>query len=52
VIVRNATTQTLVIEHGERIAQMVLQRYEVLPFVPGTVAVSTERAGGFGSTGQ
>ena len=52
VIVRNTTAQSLVIEHGERIAQMVLQRYEVLPFVSGSVAISTERAGGFGSTGR
>ena len=52
VIVRNATTQPLAIEHGERIAQMVLHRYEVLPFTDGTVGQSTERAGGFGSTGH
>ena len=36
----------------ERIAQMVLQRYEVLPFAAGRVGVSTERVGGFGSTGH
>lgn len=52
VIVRNASAQPLTIEHGERIAQMVLQRYEVLPFVQGDVPRSTERAGGFGSTGH
>lgn len=52
VIVRNTTTQPLTIEHGERIAQMVLQRYEVLSFVSGGVSISTERAGGFGSTGH
>jgi len=52
VIVRNMTDATLTIEHGERIAQMVLQRYEVLPFVAGSVSISTERAGGFGSTGH
>jgi len=52
VIVRNTTLQALVIEHGERIAQMVLERYEVLPFVSGSVAISTDRAGGFGSTGH
>jgi dUTP pyrophosphatase len=51
VIVRNATTTPLTIEHGERVAQMILQRYEVLPFVRGRVNPSTERAGGFGSTG-
>lgn len=52
VIVRNTTAQPLAIEHGERIAQMVLQRYEVLPFIDGSVEVTTERAGGFGSTGR
>jgi dUTP diphosphatase len=52
VIVRNTTTAPLTIEHSERIAQMVLQRYEVLPFVSGDVSLSTERAGGFGSTGH
>jgi dUTP pyrophosphatase len=50
VIVRNTTAHPLEIAHGERIAQMVLHRYEVLPFVPGQVGVSTERVGGFGST--
>jgi dUTP pyrophosphatase len=50
--VKNAGTAPLTITHGERIAQMVLARYEVLPFEPGVVARSTDRAGGFGSTGQ
>ena len=52
VIVRNTTEHPLEIVHGERIAQMVLQRYEVLAFVAGHVGVSTERVGGFGSTGH
>ena len=52
VIVRNTTSQPLAIEHEERIAQMVLQRYAVLPFVSGNVTISTDRAGGFGSTGR
>lgn len=52
VIVRNTTEHPLEIAHGERIAQMVLQRYEVLPFVAGQVGVSSERIGGFGSTGR
>lgn len=52
VIVRNTTEQPLEIQHGERIAQMVLHRYEVLPFVAGRVGISTERVGGFGSTGH
>lgn len=52
VIVRNTTAETIAIAHGERIAQMVLQRYEVLAFVEGRVGVTTERVGGFGSTGR
>lgn len=51
VIVRNMTDAPVEIQHGERIAQMVLHRYEVLPFVDGAVGVTTERVGGFGSTG-
>jgi len=51
VIVRNMTDAPIEIAHGERIAQMVLHRYEVLRFVEGQVGVTTERIGGFGSTG-
>jgi len=50
--VKNGGTTPLVISHGERIAQMVLTRYETLDFAAGSVARSTERAGGFGSTGR
>jgi dUTPase len=31
---------------------MVLARYEALDFVEGTVVPTTERTGGFGSTGR
>ena len=51
VLVRNTGPRPVRIDHGERIAQMVLARYEVLPIAFGTVARSTARAGGFGSTG-
>ena len=50
--VRNGGVGPLVIEHGERIAQVVLARYEVIPFSTGSVAATTSRAGGFGSTGH
>jgi dUTP pyrophosphatase len=50
VIVRNPTMAPIRIEHGERIAQMVLARYEVLEIERGTVGVTTNRVGGFGST--
>jgi dUTP pyrophosphatase len=52
VIARNPTSIPIQIDHGERIAQMVLARYEVLPILAGDVAVSTNRTGGFGSTGH
>jgi len=51
VLVRNPGSLPVRIEHGERIAQMVLSRYEVLPIELGKVGQTTSRAGGFGSTG-
>lgn len=50
--VKNGGTIPLRIRHGERIAQMVLSRFETLSFEPGAVTRSTDRAGGFGSTGR
>jgi dUTP pyrophosphatase len=52
VLVRHGGAGELVITHGERIAQMVLARYEVLGFEHGPVGRSTDRQGGFGSTGR
>jgi dUTP pyrophosphatase len=52
VIVRNPTPRAIRIDHGERIAQMVLARYEALAIESGRVGVSTTRTGGFGSTGR
>jgi dUTP pyrophosphatase len=49
--VRNPGAVPVRIAHGERIAQMVLQRYEVLEFEAGEVGVTSSRVGGFGSTG-
>jgi len=51
VIIRNAAPVTVRIAHGERIAQMILQRFEVLEFEEGLVEATTSRKGGFGSTG-
>jgi dUTP pyrophosphatase len=51
VLVRNPGSKPVRIEHGERIAQMVLSRYEVLPIQMGKVGKSSSRSGGFGSTG-
>lgn len=50
--VRNATAATMRIEHGERIAQAVFQRYEVVRWQAGVVRATTDRTGGFGSTGR
>ncbi|HEV8218194.1 MAG TPA: hypothetical protein VGP95_20230 [Gemmatimonadaceae bacterium] len=52
VVVRNPLAHPIAIEHGDRIAQMVLAKYEVLSLESGTVGVSTDRVGGFGSTGR
>ena len=51
VLVLNASPLAVTIEHGERIAQIVLNRYEVVPWREGAVGVSTDRVGGLGSTG-
>lgn len=51
VLVLNASGADICIVHGDRIAQMVLARFETLPFESGTVVQTTERVGGFGSTG-
>ncbi|CAN5384603.1 dUTP diphosphatase [soil metagenome] len=52
VIVRNDAPAARRIVHGERIAQVVFARYLALSFNEGGVTRSTERAGGFGSTGH
>lgn len=51
VIVRNGTDAPMPIVHGERIAQVVFARYEVLEWTASSVTATTERVGGFGSTG-
>jgi dUTP pyrophosphatase len=50
--VKNGGPAPLVIAHGERIAQMVIAKFEVLEFSEGPVLKTTERAAGFGSTGR
>lgn len=50
--VKNGGRAPLRIRNGERIAQLVLARFETLDFADGTVQRSTDRAGGFGSTGR
>ena len=52
VIVRNDAPAARRLVHGERIAQVIFARFLALSFTEGGVTRTTERAGGFGSTGQ
>lgn len=52
VIVRNDAPVPRRIVHGERVAQVVFARYLPLTFSEGGVSRTTEREGGFGSTGH
>ena len=52
VIVRNDAPMERRVVHGERIAQVVFARFEAPELERGAVQRSTERAGGFGSTGK
>jgi dUTP pyrophosphatase len=52
VIVRNDAPAARRIVHGERIAQVVFARFLPLALTEGQVSRTTERAGGFGSTGR
>ena len=52
VILINLSNEAQTIEHGDRIAQMVIARYEQIQWEPTTQLDYTERGqGGFGSTG-
>lgn len=52
VLVRNlSSSDPLVIQHGERIAQLIVARYETPDFIDGSVSATTNRKGGLGSTG-
>lgn len=52
VIVRNDAPTTRRVVHGERIAQVVFARHVTIELREAAVARTTERAGGFGSTGK
>ena len=51
VMLKNDSPRGVVIEHGERIAQVIIARYAVAEWSAGLVGVSTDRMGGIGSTG-
>ncbi len=52
-IVVNLSNEPQIIEPGERIAQMVIARYEQIAWLETEMLDETERgAGGFGSTGK
>jgi dUTP pyrophosphatase len=51
VMLKNDSPRGVVIEHGERIAQIIIARYAMIEWAPGVVGVSTDRVGGIGSTG-
>ncbi|MEI7803253.1 MAG: dUTP diphosphatase [Bacteroidota bacterium] len=52
VIVINLSTETQIIEHGERVAQMVISKFEQINWEAVEELEETSRgAGGFGSTG-
>ena len=53
VILVNLSNEPFTIEAGERIAQMIVARYEQIEWLPVEELGATERgAGGFGSTGR
>lgn len=52
VMIKNDSPRKSQIQHGERIAQVVLHQFSTLAWTPGTVGRSTDRKGGLGSTGS
>lgn len=50
--VKNGDSKPITIEHGERIAQVVFVKHVEVEFKPGVVGRTTDRDGGFGSTGK
>jgi dUTP pyrophosphatase len=52
VILLNAGQSDYVIEPGDRIAQMIIARYEAIEWVEGELSGSLRGQGGFGSSGR
>jgi len=51
VILHNTSTETLVVRHGDRVAQLVLAPVVRMAWKEGVVGQVTDRVGGMGSTG-
>jgi dUTP pyrophosphatase len=52
VILLNLGREPYAIRAGDRIAQMIVARYEPVEWVEGELADSNRGAGGFGSSGR
>lgn len=52
IMMKNDSPRPVVIEHGERIAQVVISPHAAPAWVAGSVRPPTDRTGGFGSTGS
>jgi dUTP pyrophosphatase len=52
VILQNLGQETFQVEPGERIAQMVIARYESVEWEEGDLSGSQRGEGGFGSSGR
>jgi dUTP pyrophosphatase len=52
VILLNLGREAYTVRAGDRIAQMIVARYEAVEWVEGDLADSTRGAGGFGSSGR
>jgi len=52
VIVQNLGREVFTVEPGERIAQMVIARYEAVEWEEGDLSDSRRGGGGFGSSGR
>ena len=52
IILLNLGTQAYTVHAGDRIAQMIVARYEAVEWVEGDLAESQRGTGGFGSSGR
>jgi dUTP pyrophosphatase len=52
IILLNLGRETYTVEVGDRIAQMIVARYEIVEWAEGELATSQRGDGGFGSSGR